>query len=436
MGNERGDLGVARGGSMRWTVLLLGSVVGCTASHSAPAISEADFLAEAAVLACERELRCEPYGGASAGRCHPEAYGGADYGIGGCPSSFNGFAAVRCLQGMAEDGCSRDARRVTDEACRAVFANPPPPGSSCDRWSCGEGEVCSAAPGCMDFDCAWSCQRLRGPGEPCTSMTRSSGTLAALATFGGPMAPECAEGLDCVPVSAAMVWPLACAAPTSIGDACGSTGCSPGQACVGEVCARVDRVGDRCTSECGEGLRCAMSDDRSWRCAPRIAEGEACVDGCAGYPLCSASACDEGLRCVTEGEGADGRCLAVVGAGEACGDTSVCPRAYHCDGAACVPDPVEGEACSDDVGCARGACRDGTCVLLEGGEACELRLLETSSDLGECEGRCWDGACVPLVAEGEACTWGLGAPTSVCERGALCDPTELRCVPAVEACRG
>jgi hypothetical protein len=416
---------------MRWPAGLVVLVLGCTASHPRPSIDEAEFLAEAAALDCARELRCGTYGGMPQGRCHPEASAPGEYGLGSCPSTFNPFAAVRCLDGMANDPCIGEAWQVTSRACSSVFASPPPPGSSCERWECDDGEVCSPAPECEEASCPWSCRPRFGLNVRCRQMTRGLGGLGALGGLPEVQQPECEDGLDCVPTEPAAMGVLVCTPRTAIGAACHSAPCSAGQACVDGLCARVDAVGDPCSGECGAGLMCTRSDAGDFTCQPRFGEGAACTNPCAGIPLCSGSVCDEGLIC----EG--GVCAPVVGPGAACGESGACPHAFDCIDGVCVADPVEGEACTDVAGCARGVCREGTCVLLEAGEACDARPIELYSGLSECEGGCWSGtaSCLPLIAEGEACELPLGAPTGYCERGTRCDLIALRCRAYAELCR-
>lgn len=403
----------------RWAGIIgIIGVLGCTASHERATLSDEDFLAEAALLACRIEMACEPWGILPRGACHPEADLRRQFGLGSCPGIFNPYAAERCLEGMRTDSCADAVGRwLTETACMAVFASPSPEGSSCERYGCGDDEFCGPSPECTGEACPWSCQPMREMGEPCSWAARGDGFVSGLGDL-GVRAPECAEGLECVVVARDVAQ---CGPPARVGDACVST-CSDWLDCVDGRCQTVDAVGQACNGLCFGGLVC-----RDGTCQARTVAGGAC-DDCTGSDSCWGTVCAEGLLCT------DGVCTVVIPPGGACSTGAVCALGFHCAAGRCEADPVAGEPCGADAPCVRGVCTAGTCVLLEEGAACELPRTNAGPTLGPCASQCDGSECLPFIEDGERCH-PYGTAGGMCRHGSACDVESERCVPMAELCR-
>ena len=163
-----------------------------------------------------------------------------------------------------------------------------------------------------------TCQIVMPPvhakaGDPCNSTcttppaagsgsSGSSGTCEGIASSGGAggaagMSPTgtcyTGDGVACDYMS------FTCKPLVGAGQACSSSsGCSEGNACVGNVCVAKPKAGEACGGSgvaCASGLYC----DPSQKCAAQKASGAACSSASSGE--CAGGFCSKG-KCVAEGQ--------------------------------------------------------------------------------------------------------------------------------------
>ena len=153
------------------------------------------------------------------------------------------------------------------------------------------------------------------------------------------------------------------------------------------------------TFDCGAGLYCDLD---AGRCAPRAAEGEACV---AHFGACEhPSTCVDG-RCGTEPElPPETRLLA---AGDSCAGGGSCPlgtacacEGPKCEARVCAAAPRLGESCADQLAASMNpiACAEGLCDVY-GTQTCVL-----PADAGApCASEGLTLACASLVCDAGRC---------------------------------
>ena len=164
-----------------------------------------------------------------------------------------------------------------------------------------------------------TCQIVMPPvhakaGDPCNSTcttppaagsgsSGSSGTCEGIASSSGGaggaagMSPTgtcyTGDGVACDYMS------FTCKPLVGAGQACSSSsGCSEGNACVGNVCVAKPKAGEACGGSgvaCASGLYC----DPSQKCAAQKASGAACSSASSGE--CAGGFCSKG-KCVAEGQ--------------------------------------------------------------------------------------------------------------------------------------
>ncbi len=291
-----------------------------------------------------------------------------------CRSSLEAFHRVRLLP-------RRGVMAVAGEPCGpGIFCAV---GSVCildgEEAGCGhcvaaprEGEPClfvgeDQVPGCWGHGfCIEGRCRTRAPAEdePCSVLG------------------ECAQGLDCVGFESREA-PGECQRERSEGDAC-------------------DDQDDPLTS-CGEWYQC-----REGHCISDLSLGKL-GSACFLINDCRGGFCE------------DGTCVARRGLGAACIETTPCQEPYACIDGACTEPPATctgeaGDVCTGTSQCGLGlVCLQGSpsrCVRQTGrkGQPC----IEPTYCI---EGQCVEGTC-RLVQDGDACEDGSDCESSSCTDGA------------------
>ena len=246
--------------------------------------------------------------------------------------SYDGAAAVKCLDALAAIGCDKTQRdaRVEPDACTQVFTGRVADGAACGFDSECKSRVCANQPACTRDVCCL-------------------GTCAA--TVSSPIDGPCEIDAQCT-ADAYCHKTKVCRARIKANSSCDDIrGCDFGLACVDYsdltpgTCRKLPLIGESCPyNACAEiNARCASN----FTCAALGLPGAACV----GDPECSPFGfCD-----------ATGKCADLPRLGEAC--VSVCAGEAWCDttnGACAAPLP-NGTACEDhDDKCQSALCVDGT----------------------------------------------------------------------------
>ncbi|HEY3449284.1 MAG TPA: hypothetical protein VGK67_23210 [Myxococcales bacterium] len=248
--------------------------------------------------------------------------------------SFDASESKACLDSLPSVACSDLIGGPQPAACRGALAGQVSIGSACyaDSECSGEGVICD-----LIATCPGRCAARIGAGGSCAA----SGAVCA---FGA----TCAAGV--------------CVADANTGQACGQDlpACKYGLVCLAQTspattgtCEPESPNGACVTSStCLPTFACAGPDGSS-QCAPAKAEGQACTEGhfeCAVLTSCVA-----------------GKCQAFPSLGGACdptgarGEGSDCLQGT-CSGGRCVALLGKGQACQLDSACASGVCASGACT--------------------------------------------------------------------------
>jgi hypothetical protein len=289
------------------------------------------------------------------------------------------------------------------------------PGLGCQRGKCTalrrkpHGAACTADDQCLDRCIEGRCVTAGldgarcGGDQDCAGDLRCDAATSRCITRQG-LAGTCSSTRDCS-------WGRACIAGQCAVRLGGGTACDADDACadslrcVGGTCATPSRRGGRCddADDCADvDARClALSPDAATVCHVGV------------VPL--GASCELDALC-----GPEGRCRGEAGGRSICvprlpvGTSCAQPNDCHddlCVDDRCVAPAAAGGQCIDDRGCQSGlACAEGLCVPLGGaGQACAGSNLCAPSLVCGAE-----GTCVPRASVGAACV-PLG-----CEDGLTC----------------
>ncbi len=263
-----------------------------------------------------------------------------------------------------------------------------------------------AASECLSELAALSgCLELGSPSAAtCGDVFRGTVPADGACLYQAVLSTECVDGLACA-VGAAC--PGECVPPGMPGEPCTHAGCAAGTVCREGLCVAAWAVG----SPCGEDpLRCAVTtycNPESGRCEAQKDQGAPCVltEECASEP--------EALLCL-ETRTAVRACVAPADTaeGDECFRTSFgldsCPSPLVCAASGvglgmCAVGAAAGEDCATDRPCGLGLrCQGGMCVpiSLPGGRC--------GVDGTACphSHRCLDGVCTARPVVGESCIGG------------------------------
>ncbi|MBX3223027.1 MAG: hypothetical protein KF795_21120 [Labilithrix sp.] len=234
--------------------------------------------------------------------------------------------------------------------------------------------------------------------------------------------PECEVDPGELPGGAACGIDAQCQSASCVKSGSDSCGTCAEHAPVGAPCDRL---------ECVEGSRCVLLPGGETKCVALSIRkaGESCLE--------ETSACDKGLRCVTD-ESAKATCLPLGEAGAACEENTACADGLRCIRLKCAAPLAEGvpclvvrDECEVGLGCDR---TERTCrkiVDVAAGAACDPLTRRCAQ--GICQGSSitgdernaviTPGTCVEPLADGAACK-ERGAPghaeSPPCDAPAAC----------------
>lgn len=318
--------------------------------------------------------------------------------------------------------CALGARCVAG-TCTAAVA---PSGACTDHEDCAGAELCLGG----------RCGAPLASGEPCSA---TSDCATGLVCEGGRCASPpalCESSATCGAASFCGLFPPSiCRAAGSSGARCAeSRECGAPLVCVrAELfgpgrCAPLPRLGEPCSGECEDDLRCffVAGDSSHATCQPALAAGTGC-----GRDTIQSLPCATGLSCVA------GVCGPPPGLDEDCTTDGLCAAGLVClasdRGRRCAPIVAEGGACTRDEACEgpRGrtglACIGGVCArptLAAAGEACTF-VGAGCAPGSDCVWAVDAFRCMPPGAPGEPCD-------AECAAGAWCDDLRsFRCIDAI-----
>ncbi|RKP25493.1 hypothetical protein SYNPS1DRAFT_28775, partial [Syncephalis pseudoplumigaleata] len=279
-------------------------------------------------LGCLPGLGCEPLGpDSSAGICRRES-----------PALFPSFAPPQ-----VNNHAPPSKERGSSPVVHAPLVNNHAPPSQVS------GSACS---GSCPF--GWTC--IRGTCQPSPKTTTMPPLPAHQNNGQAKCTPSCSQGFAC------------------INGRCQSVRQRDPPAVVASPPVRkLPQLGERCISQCGEGLVCRKGvcshavPSTTTTIATRRGEGSRCTDSCDAGLVCSRGVCTRQSRppkLPAEGE----RCTADCSAGLVCGHEGVCIRT-----------PAADEACQDHCQ-GDSLCGDSTCTSNAASEPADSAPATTSTE--------------------------------------------------------
>ncbi len=277
-----------------------------------------------------------------------------------------------CKAGTCGDGTANpcdDGNPCTDDLCDIA--------KGCSHNNntavCNDGDACTSGDVCKDGTCSAGTATTCSDGNPCTddNCDKGSGNCVFLAN-----AATCSDGNDCTSADG-------CVAGSCLGTpSCGCTDvtqCNDDNACTADSCDKgaCSNVALADAATCSDGNDCTVGDAcATGKCAPGQAKScddgnpctdDACQAGLGCVNAANTAKCDDGIACTTGDVCVAGLCGGVntcnCKADADCDDKNAC-TADTCLGGKCVNKALDaGAACEDGNGCTSGdKCQGGSCV--------------------------------------------------------------------------